>query len=142
MPTYRVNDEPRKPFLTMPESRVGKVGCWFLIVLWSLILLTPCALFLIAAQGDLTLYHRDVPEPDTHPYLQIRLISDASNTGLQVVRSVILPGDERICVETYVNYLLWQSDSNSDQNTTFCDCYLRDDEQYTFDSSSASACLR
>ena len=45
-----------------PQKRrvVRRIGCALLLAGWFVILLTPCALFYLAANGEIRLDHRDI----------------------------------------------------------------------------------
>ncbi|MCY3778845.1 MAG: hypothetical protein OXG78_00925 [Chloroflexi bacterium] len=105
-----------------------RFGCGLILALWFLLLLTPCALFYLAANGEIRLFHADIPRPYSQPRLLISLINDVENRGLQIVRSIPVreSDDTAVCVETVVNYLLWAS-SEGNQDVTYCDCYERAD---------------
>lgn len=133
----------RKPVLPMPTTRLGKLGCGFALVVWFTILLTPCALFWLAFQGDIVISHGSIPEPQEHPLLRISLIMDADQRGFQFTRSILQPSqaEDALCVETVVNYLMWQS-KDSAPPAVYCDCYSRTqtNANWFFDSREESAC--
>lgn len=137
-------ERTRKPVLTMPESRLGRLGCYLLTVLWFVILLLPCAMFALATQGEITLHHANVPEPLSHPLMQIRLVMDVENRGLQVTTSNIRqPSDTALCVQVRVEYLLWQSSEAEDQSVRYCDCYERanTEAQWQYTETLPGQCL-
>ena len=125
------------------KSLPRRIGCWLLIAIWFLILLTPCGLFYLAANGEIRLEHSQVPNAYAHPRLLISLISESDNRGLRIESSTVQPQDtaSAVCVETAVTFLLWQS-SGGDQNVKFCDCYLSADEgsAWHLDSTNGGAC--
>ena len=109
------------------RSLAKRLGCGLLLIIWFLLLLTPCALFYLAANGEIRIHHADIPQPHDHPRLQISLISEADDRGLRIVTSSIVEQsdvDQSLCVETDVRFLLWES-SAADQDTRYCDCYGR-----------------
>ncbi len=122
------NSNALAPIETKKRSRLRRLGCGLILALWFLLLLTPCALFYLAANGEIRLYHADIPQPHSHPLLLISLINEMDNRGLQFLRSTTVGefDDTAVCVETAVNYLLWES-SSGNQDVTYCDCYTRAD---------------
>ena len=58
------------------RSPLRRLGCWVLIAAWFALLLTPCGLFYLAANGEIRLEHNQVPNPHAHPRLLISLISE------------------------------------------------------------------
>ncbi len=119
---------------TPPRPRRGTVrrlGCGLALLFWFTLLLTPCALFYLAANGEIRLEHRDIPQPHAHPLLLVSLVSEAENRGLRMETSWIAVADPlegMVCVETAVQFLLWQY-SGGNQNVSFCDCYTRQDAE-------------
>ena len=115
----------RKPVLPMPTTRVGRFGCGIALVVWFTLLMTPCALFWLAFQGDIILNHASIPEAQIHPFLQIGLVMDTETRGLRITRSIPQTVTEQaMCVETWVDYFVWQSDGGA-ESARYCDCYSR-----------------
>jgi len=127
------------------KSLPRRLGCWLLVAIWFAILLTPCGLFYLAANGEIRLEHSQIPEPHAHPRLLISLISESADRGLRIERSTIasIVDGARLCVETAVTFLLWQS-SGGNQNVQYCDCYLRADADSAWQLAStySAACER
>ena len=97
------------------------------MLFWFTLLMTPCALFYLAANGEIRLEQRDIPQPHAHPLLLLSLISEAKDRGLRIETSWIAGAhrDElTLCVETAVRFLLWEY-SGISQNVRYCDCYER-----------------
>lgn len=113
-----------------PRHRSARrLGCVLALLIWFVLLLTPCSLFYLAANGEIRLEHRDIPQPHAHPLLLVSLVSESEDRGLRIENSWIADSqtDEgMLCVETAVRFLLWQY-SGGNQNVSFCDCYRRQD---------------
>ena len=141
-PTQDPAELPGVLVTTPKKSLPRRLGCWLLIALWFLILLTPCGLFYLAANGEIRLEHGQIPDPHAHPRLLISLISERDDRGLRIESSAIRAAtDTRLCVETSVSFLLWES-SGGNQNVQFCDCYQRADvnSAWRLDASIGAAC--
>ena len=127
------------------KSLPRRIGCWLLIAVWFAILLTPCGLFYLAANGEIRLQHSQIPDPHAHPRLLISLISESDDRGLRIESSTIQAegGEPGICVETSVRFLLWES-SGGNQNVSYCDCYLRPNPGSAWEliSTYGTACSR
>ncbi len=125
------------------KSLPRRLGCWLLIVIWFLFLLTPCGLFYLAANGEIRLDHSEIPDAHAHPRLLVSLISESESRGLRIERSTlkIAQDDTQLCVETAVTFLLWES-SGGNQDVHFCDCYLRADvdSAWRLESTFGAAC--
>lgn len=135
--------QTRRSIFKTPESTLGRVGCGVGLVLWFALLLTPCALFYMAMYGQITIHHANIPEPEAHPLVQVQLVMEPDNRGLRVTTSQSQSASEHdMCVQTDVRYLLWQSESDESQNVSFCDCYIRDDEDadWAFTEQTGGSC--
>lgn len=126
------------------RSPLRRLGCGLLLLLWFMLLLTPCALFYLAANSEIRLWHRDVPEPHAHPLLLISLVSEMDDRGFRVESSFVtrnLAAPSAVCVETDVRFLLWQTRSDN-QDVMYCDCYEREGEHgvWLLESAYAGHC--
>jgi hypothetical protein len=103
-----------------------KVGCGVLVVIWFAALSLPFAMFWLGMGQNITIPRPGSPIAD-YPLLEIRLIMEIENRGLQIKRTYPFEQtDSRICYQTVVNYLLWQADSAGDPATGYCECYSYD----------------
>lgn len=122
-------------------SPLRRLGCSAMLVIWFTLLLAPCALFYLAANREIRLWHREVPEPHAHPLLLLSLVSETDDRGLRFERSFVTSGRSSTtatCVETNVRFFLWQSKSGN-QDANYCDCYEQDDEQSAWELESTYA---
>lgn len=120
---------------------IKRAGCGFLLVLWFTLLLTPCALFYLASNGEIRIWNGgDIPESYVHPRLLIELVSEVDYRGLQFTRSfeVDTLDDNLLCLQTDVSYFLWESIEDN-QNTSYCDCYAKDDTESIWSLSATTA---
>lgn len=119
-------ERSRRPLIRVPQSRIGRMGCYTLVILWFVVLMLPCAMIYFATGNALTIPHANVPEPAEHPLLRVQLIMEVDNRGFQVSRSRIQEESEtELCVSSTVDYLLWQR-QDDDLNVAFCQCYFRE----------------
>lgn len=122
---------------------IRRIGCWLIVACWFLLLLTPCALFYLAANGEIRFHQPDAPQPHAHPRLLITLINDPDNRGLQFLRSYRVGGasDNDVCMQTAVNYLLWAG-AGGNQDVIYCECYARADNvsSWSLLATHISAC--
>ena len=108
-----------------------RLGCGLVLPLWFALLMTPCALFYLAANGEIRLEHGDIPQPHAHPLLLVSLVSEAEDRGLRIETAWIAErqsSGETLCVETAARFLLWEY-SGGNQNASWCDCYTRKDAE-------------
>ena len=142
--------KPEPPALSEAElprrgrSKARRLGCGLALLFWFSALLAPCALFYLAANGEIRLQHRDIPQPHAHPLLLISLVSEAEDRGLRIESSWIADAaadEETLCVETAVRFLLWEH-RGGNQNVSFCDCYMRQDAEadWEFATTAGGVC--
>lgn len=133
-------ERTRRPLFQMPTGRAGRAGCGLLTVLWFTLLLTPCAMFVLATSGEIRLDHANIPEPQDHPFFSLSLSVDAFNSGLKITRSWIATNEgQTTCVETVTNYLRWRSDG-TESNVTFCQCYRQEAARWVFEQQRLTTC--
>lgn len=114
---------------TLPEpqpvrrrSPLRRLGCGILLVLWFLVLLTPCGLFMLASRGELTLDLGSAPGQSA----RIWLVMEPDERGIGLSLPTVHSGADAdsMCVQTDVRYFLWQGEA---EPLSYCDCYRRDD---------------
>ena len=116
-------------------------GCVIALIFWFLFLLTPCGLLYMARVGEFTIASgADMPDAEIHPALKVELIMQRDSRGLLITRSIQQrAGDDETCVQTSVNYILWQGEGDS---TQYCECYQRDTDpmSWTLSASGPGTC--
>ena len=128
-----------------PQKRrvIRRIGCVLLLAVWFVIMLMPCGLFYLAANGEIRLEHHSIPQPHAHPRLLISLISEKEDRGVRIESSSPsrILDDTSLCVETAVAFILWEF-SGGNQDVRFCDCYTRHnaDAAWTLQSSHSESC--
>ena len=123
---------------------IVRLGCGALLAFWFILLLIPCALFYLAANGEIRFWHRDIPQSHSHPLLLISLVSQADNRGLRIENSSAVDNgadETSICIQTLVRFALWETNEDS-QDVSYCDCYRRVDAAavWELDSTFSGVC--
>lgn len=109
--------QPAPP--TLYRRPLRRIGCLVGLLLWALLMLTPCGLFLLATQGQLTISLGSAPNQE----VRLWLVNEARVRGLALSWPSVRPsGDTTLCVQTETRFLLW---AGSGEPATFCDCYGR-----------------
>ena len=123
----------------MPADDIGprtrahpilRLGCGALLAGWFIALLLPGALFYLAANGEIRFWHRDMPQPHSHPLLLISLVSAADSRGLRIENSFAVDNgadETSLCIQTLVRFVLWETNEDGSQDVSYCDCYRRAD---------------
>jgi hypothetical protein len=109
---------PPEP-VPQPHRRRRRLGCTAALILWFLLLLTPCALIYFAVQQELTIPLGGAPGQE----LRVWLVMEPRTRGLGISTGhVAQQTDTGLCVQTATNYVLWQG---RPLNTVYCECYSR-----------------
>lgn len=129
--------ESAKNVVQPKRSPAKRLGCGLLLIVWFALLMTPCSLFYLAANGEIRLDHADIPQPHAHPRLLISLISETDARGMRMESASIVSGQVdgmQVCIETTVSFFLWHSSEGS-QDVRYCDCYQRADSAASWELS-------
>jgi hypothetical protein len=122
-----------------PRKRgpLGRLGCAIGLVFWFLLILSPCLLFTLATQGEISLSLGSAPEQ----VARLWLVMEDDGRGLALsLPSVQSSADGNlVCVQTDVRYYLWQGQEDPSQ---YCACYTRPaaDVEWQFTHSNDGAC--
>lgn len=109
------------------------------MVVWFLLVLTPCALGILATQGEITVNLGSVPGQQLRAWLIME--PDERGIGLSSPATVNTSRENALCMQTDVRYLLWEGEAES---VSYCECYARDsaDAAWAFVPSEPTACAR
>lgn len=114
---------PRKPTLITQlfpkRSPQRRIGCGVLLVIWFVILLTPCFLITLASQNEILITFSDVPGHQA----RIWLVMEADQRGVGLSSpSLFTPNADTRCVQTDTRFLLWAGRANP---SVYCACEQR-----------------
>jgi hypothetical protein len=121
------------PIVPPKPSRIRRIGCTIAVILWFLLLLTPCLVIVLATHGEISVSTGSAPEQRT----RIWLIMEARSRGLGVSTASAHESDGQTCVQTDVQFWLWQG---SEEPTSYCECYTHQGDTYTFSGSTQGQC--
>jgi hypothetical protein len=112
-----------------PRHRpLRRFGCAFGLLLWALLLLSPCPFIILAIQGQIVIDTGDAPEQQ----LRLWLIMEADQRGIGFSQAFVERNGDEVCVETNVQFLLWQGDADP---VKYCQCYLNMENMDTWSLS-------
>lgn len=126
--------------VTKKRSPLRRIGCGLLLVVWFTVLMLPLFLFILAVNGEIRIGHSgDMPDKHEHPLLELSLVMEADFRGLRITNAAVAQrdGEDALCVQTNVRYLLWQGEGDP---ATFCDCYARAGENWELTETLMGAC--
>ncbi len=119
------------------RSPLRRIGCAAGLILWALVMITPCGLFLLITQQQIVIPLGTAPDQ----VLRIWLVSEPRERGLGVSWASLHAGqsDQSVCVQTNIRFLLW---AGQGEGTTYCDCFQRmsDDDPWASYSSQTGSC--
>ncbi len=118
------------------RSPLRRVGCIIGLVIWFAILLLPCFLLILATQGEITISTGSARGQQT----RLWLISEADERGLALsTTSTRQDGENALCVQTDVRFLLWTGSSDP---LSYCECYDRGnaEDSWSFIESINGVC--
>jgi hypothetical protein len=121
--------------LAQPRSLLRRIGCGLGLVIWAVLILSPCAFILIATQRDITIPLGDIPGQA----LRVWLIEEVSERGIGISTPLVVgdPASGRACVEVHSRFILWMGQG---EPTTICECYARQGEVWEYLSGTAGVC--
>lgn len=124
------SDVPKRGF-------TRRLGCYGMIIVWFLLLLAPCGLFYLATQGEVTITFQESPPQ----IVRIWLINEVERRGIGFSRPSLFVdvASQTACIQTDVQFLLWQGHADN-LTTSYCECYSRDGDSWTFSGSSGGEC--
>ncbi|MBZ0303284.1 MAG: hypothetical protein K8J31_26310 [Anaerolineae bacterium] len=108
-------------------------GCILGLILWFLILLTPCFMIVLAVQGEIAVTTGSAPDQR----LRVWLIQEAAQSGIGVSSASVQTQDDLLCVQTDVRFVLWRG---SAEPTQYCECYTGTDANWQTVRVEQSAC--
>lgn len=101
------------------RNPIRRIGCWFGLLLWVVLMVSPCLLFVLATQGQITVTLGGAPGQEA----RVWLINEARVRGIAISwPSVHNENDTALCVQTDTRFILW---AGSGDPATFCECYTR-----------------
>ncbi len=102
-----------------------RVGCFSMIVVWMLLMLSPCLLLTVIVRGEATLPLSDKPGHEIRLFKVFE--DDVRGFGLSWGNTQEGNSKDNVCVKTQVRYFTWQG---SGENVDFCLCYTRIEDEW------------
>src|SRR5687768_10742622 len=97
------------------RSPLRRLGCTIAVILWFIVLLTPCLCIVLASQGEIAIRLGDVPGQS----FRLWLLSESHQRGLGISRPAIYTteGENQVCLQIDVSFILWAGGAEA---TTYC----------------------
>ena len=105
---------------TRKRGPLGRLGCALGLLVWFVLILSPCLLFTLATQGEMSLNLGSAPGQTA----RLWLVMEPDERGLGLSLPSVQSGRDgnTICVQTDVRYFLWQGQADA---ISYCECYHR-----------------
>lgn len=119
MPEFDAEEPESTPPASTAKRRrpLRRFGCFLVLVLWCIILLSPCFLVVLATQQEILIQTGELPGQS----LRIWLVNEPRQRGIGISRpSIYAEAENIICLQVDVNFLLWMG---SEKPNTYCDCF-------------------
>jgi hypothetical protein len=117
-----------------PRHPLRNPGCVIALVIWFLVLLSPCFLIVLAVRSEISITTGSAPEQR----MRVWVIQEAGQSGVGFSNvDVKHTSDEALCVQTNVNFLLWRGKAES---TQYCECYEQAESGWQTTSVEQGVC--
>lgn len=118
-----------------PQYRhpLRRPGCILALVIWLMVMLTPCLMLYLAVRGEISLTTGSAPDQRT----RIWLIQEARQSGIGFSNASVSRNEDLVCVQTDVRFLLWRGEAVP---TQYCECYSGTEENWVLSSLEQTAC--
>lgn len=102
------------------RSPIRRLGCTIAVIIWFVVLLTPCLCIVLASQGEIAVRLGDVPGQS----FRLWLVNESRQRGIAISRPSIYASEEQhqVCLQTNVNFFLWMGSAEA---TIYCECYTQ-----------------
>lgn len=115
------------------RSPLSRLGCAVALILWFTLLLSPCFMIVLATRGEISVTTGPAPEQR----VRIWLIQEADQSGIGISSGTMIQHEDEICVQTDVNFVLWQGEA---QPVQYCECYIQAKETFQLTDVTQAAC--
>lgn len=119
------------------RSPLRRLGCTIAVIIWFIVLLTPCLCIVLASQGEIAVRLGDVPGQS----FRLWLLNESRQRGIGISRPTVYASEEQnqVCLQTDVSFILW---IGSAEAITYCECYTQLDDNAAWEllSNLQTAC--
>lgn len=128
-----MSPDPSRP--VRPKGLLRRISCGLGLVIWAILILSPCAFILIATQRDITIRLGDLPGQA----LRIWLIEEVGERGIGISTPLVIgdPASGTACVQVSSRFILWMGQG---EPATVCECYARQGETWEYLLGTAGVC--
>jgi|SRR5690606_34885709 hypothetical protein len=117
-----------------PRHPLRRPGCVIALIIWFLLLLSPCFMIVLAVRGEFSITTGSAPEQR----VRLWLIQEIGQSGIGLSNAEVRQtGEDAICVQTNVQFLLWRGQA---EPTQYCECYERAESEWQAASVEQGAC--
>jgi hypothetical protein len=116
-----------------PRHPLRNPGCVVALIIWFVVLLSPCFMIVLAVRGEISIPTGGAPEQR----LRIWLIQEARQSGIGMSSASVQQNSENLCVQTTVSFILWRGEA---EPTQYCECYAQSETGWQPTLAEPGAC--
>jgi hypothetical protein len=100
------------------RSPLRRLGCGVALIIWFVLMLTPCLLIVLATQGQITILLSGGPERE----FRIWMVMESDRRGFGIANPSLHedPKNDAVCVQTDVRFALWMGEGKP---ASYCECF-------------------
>jgi hypothetical protein len=113
----------QEELVVIPKRRgpLARLGCALGLIIWAILILSPCILITLAVRGEINIPTGDAPDQR----LRVWLIMETRQRGVGISNASIRERDDgQTCVQTETSFLLWLGEA---EPVSYCECYQHED---------------
>jgi hypothetical protein len=116
------------------KRKLRRAGCGALVVIWFILLLTPCLFVVLVTQREIVLTHSDIPNDD----FRVWLIQEPRQRGIALSNSRrVSAANDAVCTLIDVRFIMWQGQGDP---IHYCSCYTRQETSWVSIAEGTEAC--
>ena len=113
---------------------VRRLGCSIALLIWFLLMLSPCLIITVLVQGEFVYNLSDVPEHK----IRIFDVQSKDTRGFGYSwGNIARETDDDVCVMTHVRYVVWEGESEA---ADYCECFEQVEENWVSVGSIEESC--
>lgn len=116
------------------SQQLRRIGCGVALLAWGILMLWPCVLITVLIEGEFVVGLSDRPG---HELRMFNIESEDTRGFGFSVAEVAEENADRVCVKTYVRYLIWRGEN---EPVDYCRCYTRQQENWQATRAVNASC--
>lgn len=120
-----------------------RFGCGAFLIVWFVLIMLPCPIFVLAIQREVTVKWSDIPQDELRIWLiqqpKLRGVawSNARRVTVENVSSALAPTGKATCTIIDSSFFLWEGKADAAHQ---CSCYVQQDQTWRSIAEGPAAC--